>query len=367
MAARALLVLILLAAGSPSTAIRETIDAIVEEHVDQTTDMSNKVEEKNQKYELHAGLVRAHSFIHAQQLADAGSSAPPLAPDVNRKNDELFDDVGKISALLSASRDHNEIYAGLLESMIKKRGGTPGTFEENRNTQIAYVKDLYQSLFCRAAEPTPQVFFVFGGTAVGKSSFVRSKADLPSGTVHINADDIRSLLVGNYGVYASMTGNGADESLMRFDASDFGAKDTNKVRFWVQAQVLEKKCNFLADSYSAPAFAVHGFYDAGYKTNVYYLEIGFKGTKFAGEPADFEKKVELSRDRIRGRISSGGHASSSADLMPDGFVKDLRLKIATLALNLKVPIQFYISQDGDYDAVAWPDVLDQEAKTSVDA
>lgn len=289
----------------------------------------------------------------------------PLAPSVERSNADLYANAARVVAVLN-KESHASIYEALLQSMIKKRGGTPGTFEENRNKQIDYVKGLYQKLLCKAPEANPTVSFVLGGTAVGKSTFVMTVVHPPAGTVHINADDIRSLLVGNYRVYSSMTGNGRNQTSMRFAATDEAAKDANKVRFWVQDQVFDKRCNFLADSYSVPAFVVNKFNDANpkYTVNVYFLEIGFKGTKFAGQPADFDKKVELSRDRIRYRIDHNGHASSSADLMPDGFLQELRRPIHAMALEIPMPIYFAISQDGRYDMVGKPKVKDEEFVTS---
>lgn len=328
--------------------------------------IANRVDEDDHDtYELHAGLVRAHSLAHAQELARAGLTAP-LAPDVRRPFSDLYDDVPAMAELMTRSRKHTEIYEGLLASMIRKRGESPGNFEQNRKKQVEYVKSLYEHLLCDSAEESPQVVFVLGGVAVGKSTFVRSKVSLAAGTVHINADDIRSLLVGNYGTYSLMTGNGEDASLMRFAPTCEAAKDANTVRFYVQSVVLNRKCNFLADSLSVPAKVVNDFVDAGYNAHVYYLEIGFKGSRFEGQEADYDKKVELSRERIRNRISSGGHASSNVDLMSDGFIKKLRNMVATMALNLKVTTPFYISQDGDYELVEWPSVLEMEAKTSVD-
>eukprot|EP00746_Dinoflagellata_sp_MGD_P158804 gnl/MRDRNA2_/MRDRNA2_86559_c2_seq3.p1 gnl/MRDRNA2_/MRDRNA2_86559_c2~~gnl/MRDRNA2_/MRDRNA2_86559_c2_seq3.p1 ORF type:complete len:132 (-),score=24.19 gnl/MRDRNA2_/MRDRNA2_86559_c2_seq3:421-816(-) len=120
---------------------------------------------------------------------------------------------------------HDHLYARLLELMINQRVGTSGTFEENRQMQRDYVLALFQKLL--KTSDNPEVTFVFGGSAVGKSTSLVTQAGLPEGTVHANADDIRSLLVGNYYVYKKLI------KASMFSPSDSAAQDCNKIRLAV--------------------------------------------------------------------------------------------------------------------------------------
>jgi len=381
MAAHAVLVLILLAAGSPSTAIREESNDIAED--DGTNEVRrferiNKLENKASTYQLHAGLERQHVFSNTANL---------LAPSIEIPKADLYADPAAIDELLRNSKkgEGPQVYEALLKSQLDKRKsvgkcGPDGAFccegacdlDAMRTAQVNWVKQEYTKLLCPSKESPPTANFVTGETAVGKSSFLKNKANIPDRTVHVNADDIRAMMVGNYETYVIMSGNRNSGSGWEFDAEKIVLpgpmyQDANKIRFWVQDQVFEHECNFLADSLTVPAVVISKFATAGFTTKAYYLEVGFKGTDLEGQAADFDKKVELSRSRIRDRMTAGGHSTASAKLMADGQIKKTRTQMATAALNVPVPITFYISQARDYDAVEWPNILDMECKTSVDA
>ena len=140
----------------------------------------------------------------------------------------------------------------------------------------------------------PSATFVLGAVASGKSSFIREVLKIsPKSVLHVNADDLRSKFIGGYAVYSAMMTNN------RLDGRLWAA--ANGLRNRIQALVLKKKVNFMADSLSLPAFVVKEFLDNNFKVKIYYVEV-------AGE--DFDEKAKRSLESIKKRVASGGPKSA---------------------------------------------------------
>ena len=166
----------------------------------------------------------------------------------------------------------------------------------------------------------------------------------------MNADDFRSVLVGNYEVYALMTGaidGKFVEEKMRFDAArkHEAAQDAQEIRNHVQKELKEKRCNFLADSMDCPAFVIKQMmHDAGYSPKVFYLEVGVPSKALD----TFAEKTALARKRMTQRCEEGGHGHPF--LLPpanDDFVRKYRKLNHACAVELAssgIPVQFYISE-----------------------
>lgn len=140
----------------------------------------------------------------------------------------------------------------------------------------------------------PFATFVLGAVASGKSSFIRKVLKMdPNSLLHVNADDLRSRFIGGYSIYSAMMTNN------RLDGRLWAA--ANELRNRIQALVLKKKVNFLADSLTLPAFVVKKFLENNFQVKIYYVEV-------AGE--DFDEKAKRSSESVEKRVDSGGPKSA---------------------------------------------------------
>lgn len=337
----------------------------------------------SQKSELETQIAKLNDQIKTAKeeeeayTEDWSRVASLLKPDVMRDLHDLFgEDKVKVVELLKkenlVDKSHDEIYGQLLQLLLQHRGESVDDFEKNREKQRDYVMDEFRKLIEKAPQEPPEVTFITGTTAVGKSSFVKQGGFLKEKTVHVNADDIRSLMVGNYWVYTQIINAG------KFGAQHNAAQDTNKIRIAVQNAVKEARGNFLADSYTVPAeYAIIPFAKEGYKVRVFHLEVGVEGTNYEpapgiASPNPWQNKVQISRERIQARIDRGEHGSGGASevkegedlspeelLMKDGFVQETRAKMIEVAkkcqnladVAYQPELKMYISQNGRFDCV----------------
>lgn len=303
-----------------------------------------------------SGGVKVHydeRIVESSDIEEA-MEVKRMLPDIRRSWGDLY-----MHEHISIMHDSLSVYEGLLKSMAEKRAQTksgvkvPGTLDELRANQIDYVEGLYTSLLCERPADAPAAFFVLGGMAVGKSTFIEDELKFPYRTVHVNHDDIRSLLVGNYEVFRKTKSLGEADRRMIID-------DAKVVRSRVVSRAIAGKCNFIRDAFLVEANDVEEFVKAGYTVHVHYLEIGFKGSKFADTDHEgsveeyFVKKAQLTQQRIQGRVDSGGHGTSSG-IAPDAIAK-IRSQVEELAKQLNkwsppVPVNLHISQEGHCDYV----------------
>jgi len=303
------------------------------------------LKEVSSTYQLYGGLARQDVFSNIAEM---------LAPSVVRQEQDLYDRPEAIEYLLATETDGKAVYEALLKSQLEKRGQPDEGFDKNREKQVEYVEGLYDALLCRSPESEPSAMFVTGQTAVGKSSFLRTVAQLPARTIHVNADDIRAMLLGNWATYVTMTGNirsGSEwtfvSNLTRLPRPLYG--DANKVRFWVQGEALKRKCNFVADSLTVPAGPVNEFVAAKFNTKVFYLEVGFKGTEYEHQnSAGCQQKVELTSQRIENDMKNGGHFR----LIKNDDIENTRSNMANVSEDIQADFFFFVSQADTYEPVS---------------
>ena len=117
--------------------------------------------------------------------------------------------------------------------------------------------------------------FVLGATGAGKTSFIkyRLEEELPPNhmgfvrsAVHVNADDLRSELVGGYAIYSALVNQKADFPPQLVAGASF-------LRAKIQKKVLESAVDFLGDSLTVPAFVTQEFLDKNFDVRIFHIEI----------------------------------------------------------------------------------------------
>ena len=229
---------------------------------------------------------------------------------------------------------HEHMYEQILGKLLKDENYT--FLRETMKEKVfqSYVHNKQES-------QAPTATFVWGATAVGKSTFLRSLPDAKADAIHVNADDLRAHLVGGYDNYTNML------ALRQFGALNDAAKDCNVLRLRIQDYAKSNKINFVADSYSVPGDVIKDFKNAGYNVNVYYLEL---------EGKTFEELDAKSFVRIEQRMLKGGHSSSTLTdkmmLLPPSFVRNIREMAVKYASQIKdsgVEVWFYTSDNQTFD------------------
>ena len=168
--------------------------------------------------------------------------------------------------------------------------------EQKKQLVLDEAKAKILSLKSQALPKTrPFAIFVLGGVGAGKSSLIRNlDKELSQGfsasAFHVDADELRSELIGGYAIYSAMSNNNRRDPKL--------IKAANELRLKIQSFALQQQVNFVADSLSIPLFVPAEFQDKGYDVRIFLVEI-------PGET--LEEKVAKAEQRVQHRVEKGGH------------------------------------------------------------
>ncbi|CAK9008249.1 unnamed protein product [Durusdinium trenchii] len=181
--------------------------------------------------------------------------------------------------------------------------------DERMNEVIADHKEEMKLLRKkrRKKEDKPTAVIVLGGVGSGKTTFVKTRLDLELGkdyrnfwktALALNADDLRSDLLGGYEVYSAYFTQAYFKETERSKAgpSQRVFQAGNRLRRAVQNDALEQQVNLIADSLTLPVFVAEEFKKTC-KVKVFYIEI---------PGANWSQKVQTASEHVKHRMARGG-------------------------------------------------------------
>lgn len=264
---------------------------------------------------LHASAARRHSerfgstfLSFASRVWDAWNGPPLQGPE------------GQEVMQLIQALDASDAYCELLlrAGCSSRKCDLCAQRRQQDILDAAAQKILRLSHTQRSRQPL--AVFVLGATGAGKTSFINYtlEEELPANhmgfvrsAIHVNADDLRSELVGGYAIYSALVNQKADfPPGLVFDASFLRAE--------IQKKVLESAVDFLGDSLTVPAFVTQEFLDKNFDVRIFHIEI---------QGSSDEAKAETARRGIEQRMASGGHFA------PPTAEKVLKSRNAALSLK----------------------------------
>ncbi|CAE7222364.1 Slc38a1, partial [Symbiodinium sp. CCMP2456] len=241
---------------------------------------------------LHASAARRHSerfgstFLSFAGVWEAWNGPPLQGPE------------GQEVMKLIQALDSSDAYCQLL----KRAGCSPRDCAHCAQSRKQEILDAAEQKIQRLSNMQrsrqPLAVFVLGATGAGKTSFIkyRLEEELPANhtgfvrsAIHVNADDLRSELVGGYAIYSALVNQKADfpPGLVT---------DASFLRAGIQEKVLASAVDFLGDSLTVPAFVTEEFLDNHFDVRIFHIEI---------HGSSDEAKAETARRGIEERIASG--------------------------------------------------------------
>ena len=202
--------------------------------------------------------------------------------------------------------DAPDVYCKLLHKAAGDCADCSECAERMKRTVLNETQDeILQIVKRQEASKTsrkPLAVFVLGAVGSGKTGFIKKRLEQELGNgngflrsaVHINADDLRSALVGGYAIYSAMVNHKGFDRNMRWDA--------NELRSAIQNMVWDYRVDVIADSMTLPAGVAESFLQKGFDVRVFHIEI-------AG--SSHEEKVDRAKRDIEARVAAGGHSAPS--------------------------------------------------------
>mmetsp|Transcript_97610 Transcript_97610/g.304071 ORF Transcript_97610/g.304071 Transcript_97610/m.304071 type:complete len:347 (-) Transcript_97610:40-1080(-) len=246
--------------------------------------------------------------------------------------------------------DGNQLYRAVLGARAGK-SLSDAEYAAARKKRIELITSAYEDFIkpaCKEGQDgcQPLAFFLTGLSAVGKTSYINKHMDLPEHVVHVNSDDIRAALLGNFAIFKTVE----RKNVLGKNVMD----DAWHVKVAVLKRAREAKGNFLSDSYSADyKDDVKPCLEAGFKVHFVYFEAGCGR---AVPECSFDAKLEETRRRVLARASHpDGHYVSFlwSSWVTGHYVAQQREKMILQARAARkdsgTPVFFKISQDMNWD------------------
>ena len=190
---------------------------------------------------------------------------------------------------------------------------------------------------------TAVAIFITGCIGAGKSTFI-NKLDRQSplvNFVHVNADSIRSQLVGG--------DQNSQMLLLHKDKPMHYKEDVNAIRLKVTDAVIQGRRNYISDSRTVPTEAITQFLHVGYQVIVVFLEIGLEGTRLAEMPDSWENKEEIARSRMHQRRQQGGSVSRiKPGWMQDDWDHMVKVAHSLQEHGIPTPVHFVTSERDEF-------------------
>eukprot|EP00439_Symbiodinium_sp_Y106_P016752 s10674_g2.t1 len=217
-------------------------------------------------------------------------------------------DAAKVTEWIQQS-NASEAYCKLLRHAGKCANLDCTECAENRKQEILDKVRIQILKKNQSRDPSqkPLAVFVLGAVASGKSTLIKESleqhldSDRSSfrSAVHINADELRSKMVGSSELYSALVNQKVSmQGSPGFRSLGSMIPDANKLRDKIQEMVLENRVDVIADSISIPVVVAKRFLEEGFQVKAFHIEVA--------EISDAARAKTAVGDIMR-RVSRGGH------------------------------------------------------------